>query len=160
MAEIHLAIHSRPGSPTSGRRGFTLVEVLIVVVIMAILAAVVIPTVSDGTNQAKKGTIASDLQILRSQIELYKQQHNSQTPARLDLLTQKTNLSGQAGTTAAYTLGPYIREIPDNPYTGSAKVTAAATNPPTAASGAADAGWLYHAASGGIWIDDAELLRE
>jgi general secretion pathway protein G len=160
MAEIHSPIHARRASPNSGRRGFTLVEVLIVVVLMAILAAVVIPTVSDGTTQAKKGAIASDLRILRSQIELYKQQHTSQTPTRLDLLTQKTNLAGQAGTTAAFTLGPYIREIPVNPYTGSAKVTAAATNPPTAASGAADAGWFYHAASGGIWIDNAELLRE
>ena len=160
MSEIHRPIHARAASPTSGRRGFTLVEVLIVVVIMAILASVVIPTVSDGTNEAKKGTIASDLHILRSQIELYKQQHNSETPANLTLLTQKTNLMGQAGTTAAFTLGPYIREIPDNPYTGSAKVTAAATNPPTAASGAADAGWLYHAPSGGVWIDNAELLTE
>ena len=160
MTKVNLPTSARPASPRSGRRGFTLVEVLIVVVIMAILAAVVIPTVSDSTTQAKKGAVATDLQIMRSQIELYKQQHNGQMPASLTLLTQKTNLMGQAGTTAAFTLGPYIREIPDNPYTGSAKVTAAATSPPTAASGAADAGWFYHAASGGFWIDNAELLTE
>jgi hypothetical protein len=39
-------------------------------------------------------------------------------------------------------------------------VTVAATNPPTAATGAPDAGRLYHAAGGGIWIDNAELLTE
>jgi general secretion pathway protein G len=151
---------ARSPSPTHRRRGFTLVEVLIVVVIMAILAAIVIPTVSDGTTQSKRATVASNLQILRSQIELYKQQHNSQPPADLDVLTVKTNLAGQAGTTAEFTLGPYIREIPVNPFTGSTKVTAAASNPPAAATGAPDAGWFYHAASGGIWVDDAELLSE
>jgi len=160
MTECGKPIRDRKKSTTSGRRAFTLVEVLIVVVIMAILAAVVIPTVSDGTTQAKKGTVAADLHILRSQIELYKQQHNSQTPTSLDLLTQKTNLSGQAGTTAEFTLGPYVREIPVNPFTQSAKVTSSATNPPTAATSAPDAGWLYHAAGGGIWIDNAELLTE
>jgi type II secretion system protein G len=149
----------RPTRRTACRRGFTLVEVLIVVVIMAILASIVIPTVSDGTNEAKRGAIAADLQILRKQIELYKQQHNSQPPASLDLLTKTTNLAGTVGTGPTFNLGPYIREMPVNPYTDSAKVTPSATNPPTAATGAADAGWLYHS-SGGIWIDHAELLTE
>lgn len=50
--------------------------------------------------------------------------------------------------------------LPVNSITGSNLVRAAANNPPAAATGADDAGWLYHAASGGVWIDDADLLNE
>ncbi len=56
--------------------GFTLVEILIVVVILGILAAIVIPQFTDASTQAKESALASDLQMMRSQLELYKIQHN------------------------------------------------------------------------------------
>ena len=55
--------------------GFTLVEVLIVVVIMAVLAATIIPQFSSATNDAKTSALTFDLQSIRSQIELYKLHH-------------------------------------------------------------------------------------
>jgi prepilin-type N-terminal cleavage/methylation domain-containing protein len=142
------------------RAGFTLVEVLIVVVIMAILAATIIPQFSDSTRDAKNNTSKFNLHTIRSQVELFKSQHDGKVPTALDDLTKKTNVAGQVGTTAAHVYGPYLQELPTNPFTNSAKITAAAANPPTAASGAADAGWLYHAASGGVWIDNADLISE
>ena len=57
------------------QRGFTLVEVLIVVVIMAVLAATIIPQFADSTKDAKVSTAKFNLHTLRSQIELYKSQH-------------------------------------------------------------------------------------
>lgn len=54
------------------RKGFTLVEILIVVVILGILAAIVIPQFSNASEEAKTSSLASNLQSLRSQIELYK----------------------------------------------------------------------------------------
>ncbi|MBN8628046.1 MAG: prepilin-type N-terminal cleavage/methylation domain-containing protein [Planctomycetes bacterium] len=140
--------------------GFTLVEVLIVVVIMAILAATIIPQFSDSTKDAKSNTSKFNLHTIRSQIELFKSQHDGKVPANLVDLTKKTNVSGVVGTTTAFPYGPYLKELPENPFTGSAKVTAAAANPPTAAGGTTDAGWLYHSATGGVWIDNAELLTE
>jgi len=142
------------------REGFTLVEVLIVVVIMAILAATIIPQFSDSTKDAKTNTCKFNLHTIRSQIELFKSQHDGKVPAALDDLTKKTNTAGQVGTSAQHVYGPYLQDLPANPFTNSAKVTAASANPPTAASGATDAGWLYHAATGGIWIDHDELLTE
>ncbi|MEE9370683.1 MAG: prepilin-type N-terminal cleavage/methylation domain-containing protein, partial [Sedimentisphaerales bacterium] len=56
--------------------GFTLVEILIVVVILGILAAIVIPQFTDASTQAKESALASDIQMMRSQLELYKIQHN------------------------------------------------------------------------------------
>jgi general secretion pathway protein G len=143
------------------RQGFTLVEVLIVVVIMAVLAATIIPQFSDSARDAKISTAKFNLQTLRTQIQFYRAQHNGALPgAAWAELTSKTDASGAIGTGATHVYGPYITQIPDNPFTNSNKITAAAANPPAAASGATDAGWLYHAASGNVWIDDADLLTE
>lgn len=142
------------------RGGFTLVEVLIVVVIMAILAATIIPQFSDSTKDAKNNTAKFNLHTIRSQIELFKSQHDGKVPTDLNDLTKKTNAAGTVGTTSAFPYGPYLQELPPNPYTGFATIKAAAANPPTAASGATDAGWLYHAASGGVWVDHDDLLTE
>ena len=58
----------------SARRAFTLVEILIVVVILGILAAVVVPQFTSAADDANDATVRSQLQTLRSQVELYKAQ--------------------------------------------------------------------------------------
>jgi len=63
--------------------GFTLVEILVVVVILGILAAVVIPQFSPAATEAKTSRVASDLQVMRAQIGLYKIQHNDQLPGSI-----------------------------------------------------------------------------
>ena len=139
------------------RQAFTLIELLIVVVILAILAAAVIPQFTDSTMDAKQSTARINLGVLRKQIQLYKTQHDGRLPsADLNELTKQTDVTGAAGTD----FGPYLLRVPENPLSGSSTVRAAATNPPAAASGASDPGWLYHAASGNIWIDDAGYLTE
>ena len=52
-------------------RAFTLIEVLIVVVILGILAAIVIPQFTDASQQAMESSVVTQLQTLRSQIELH-----------------------------------------------------------------------------------------
>jgi prepilin-type N-terminal cleavage/methylation domain-containing protein len=165
--ELHLAgiaFYRGTAMKTTTRRhrgGFTLVEVLIVVVIMAVLAATVIPQFSDATNDAKVSTATFNLNTLRTQIQFYKAQHNGKSPsATLVELISKTDANGAVGTGATYVYGPYLASIPENPITGKNTVRVAAANPPAAASGETDAGWLYHAASGMVWIDDAKLITE
>lgn len=133
------------------RKGFTLVEVLLVVVILAILAATVIPQFTSSGEDAKDSAVNFNLQTLRSQIELYKLQHNGQPPNGVTAgvitgLVSKTN----ADHTTGGNLGPYlVSGIPVNPLNNSDAVATTTDNPPTAATGTA--GWLYHLGTGGIW---------
>jgi prepilin-type N-terminal cleavage/methylation domain-containing protein len=136
--------------------GFTLVEVLIVVVIMAILAATIIPQFSNSSTDAKNNTAKFNVNTLRAQIELYKSQHDGKLPSlTLAELTGTTNSAGTVGTGAGFTYGPYIQALPQNPLTLSNTVVAPAAVPPTAQ--VAGAGWLYDVASGKIWINDPNL---
>src|SRR5260370_37423437 len=68
------------GARVSARRGFTLVEILIVVIILGILAAIVIPQFSNASTDARKASLLSQLQTLRSHIQLFKLHHNDVRP--------------------------------------------------------------------------------
>ena len=104
------------------RKGFTLVEILIVVIILGILAAIVIPQFTSASQDARKNSLVSQLQTLRSQLELYKLQHLDQLPTTLigsspawTQLTVKTDATGTVGTTSAFPFGPYLQANPINP---------------------------------------------
>lgn len=145
---------------TSRIRAFTLIEVLIVVVVLAIIAGAVIPQFQDSTKNAKSNTTKFNLRMLREQLQVYANEHEGRKPTTLEALTVQTNSIGASGSTSAFPYGPYVIELPVNSLTDSKVVRAVAVNPPATATGAEDAGWLYHAASGGVWIDDADLLHE
>jgi len=107
------------------KSGFTLVEILIVVVILGILAAIVIPQFTDASTQAKESALASDIQMMRSQLELYKIQHNDNLPDCTDqasfeaCMLEQTDQFGNPGTEC----GPYMQKIPSNPFVTVDKAT-------------------------------------
>jgi len=132
------------------KKGFTLVEILIVVVILGILAAIVIPQFTSASETAKASSLISQLQTIRSQLELYQVQHNGDYPAAgiqalvdgatdWDALTEMSDLDGDiAGTD----FGPYLQQPSRNPFEDATDVAAAA---------AADVGWVYDATTGAIY---------
>jgi general secretion pathway protein G len=95
----------------SAKRGFTLVEILIVVIILGILAAIVIPQFTNASQDARKSSLGSQLQTIRSQIELYKMQHGDALP---NLVTNWTPLTATS-TYNSTTYGPYMQAAPINP---------------------------------------------
>jgi prepilin-type N-terminal cleavage/methylation domain-containing protein len=144
-----------PGMPR--RSAFTLVEVLIVVVIMAILAATLLPQMGSTTEDASKNAVEYDLHVLRRQIEQYKLHHRGEPPALvaggLPQLISATDESGTIGAPGpAFPFGPYVygESLPVNPLTGSSAVTATAVFPPVAFTGG---GWLYYESTGQIAAD-------
>src|SRR5258706_15348496 len=99
-------------------KGFTLVEILIVVIILGILAAIVIPQFTNASQDARKSSLVSQLQTLRSQIELFKLQHGDALP---DLVTNWDPFL-KTSTYNTKTYGPYMQAIPTNPLNGSVVV--------------------------------------
>jgi len=143
------------GVKMRAKSGFTLVEILIVVVILGILAAIVIPQFTNASTEAKQSSLQSDLQMLRSQIELYKIQHNDFLPcaqgetflvAMLDYTLADGTVSAK-GVVGAQ--GPYMRKIPSNQF-----VVANADVVTEAAGGVCPAdgtyGWWYDTTTGDI----------
>lgn len=128
------------------RSAFTLVELLIVVVILGILAAVVIPQFSDASTDAKFSSLSTNLSTMRGQIELYKLQHAGVYPEYDNFvaqMTSKTNIDGT--TTGTPTLGPYLQRVPNNPYNNLSDLA----KTPTGATG-----WTYVEATGVITAND------
>lgn len=91
------------------RKGFTLVEILIVVVILGILAAIVVPQFTNATQDAQAGNLKAQLKSLQNQIELFNARNNGSYP---DFGTD-----GWGSTTVAASLigGNYIKTAPQNP---------------------------------------------
>jgi general secretion pathway protein G len=124
--------------------GFTLIEILIVIVILGILAAIMIPNYSNASVTAQSNALLAQLQTLRSQLEFYRIQHDGQYPTvdqLWDNLTTKTTPSGNttAGEGETLSCGPYLLKAPSNAFNGQSKAVEAVADP-DAADGP---GWLY-----------------
>jgi general secretion pathway protein G len=119
------------------KKGFTLVEILIVVVILGILAAIVIPQFTNASQEAKLSALKSNLQTVRAQIQLYKIQHNDSPPAVATFENDMTVIDANG-------FGPYLERVPNNPFTNDNTV------------GAWDAGtsWELNATTGAFRAGD------
>jgi general secretion pathway protein G len=142
------------------RRGFTLVEILIVVIILGILAAIVIPQFTEASNDARKNALLSDLQTARSQLELYKVQHLENYPDSNDAnkfvnqMISRTNSAGEIGTDpASYPYGPYLQKFPSNPFvTSNANQVKLGT---ASCSGDGSTGWYFETDTGKFSPNDS-----
>ena len=137
-------------------KGFTLIEILIVVIILGILAAIVIPQFSNASSSAKLAGISSTAQTLRTQVALYRLQHNDQLPALSNFwtaMTSQTDALGNAYTSTSGTgpFGPYMQQVPNNALNGASTVVDGNAIPvpgSTAAKSASNTGWVFDYASG------------
>ena len=121
--------------------GFTLVEVLIVVVILGILAAVVIPQFSTASDDAHDAAVRRDLQIIRHQIGIYRVKNQTDPQLIDDQWLEMVT-------------GEYLGSPPVNPLNGSTLVSGMP---------GAEIAWVWRDSGNGtfnIYATDATSLVE
>ena len=167
--------------------GFTLIEMLVVVIILGILAMIIVPQITVSTDDARLNTLQTNLGTVRSAIELYAAQHNNVYPgkknqttgadaaddaaAKTAFLAQMTLYSNALGVTsstknAAFPFGPYLKlgpnTLPENEYATSADVVCnLAQNDLSAVRAVAGSGegWQYFPELGIFFPNDAAHLN-
>mgnify|MGYP003124257298 FL=1 len=120
-------------------KGFTLVEILIVVVILGILAAIVVPQFTNAANEARTGNIATQVSTIENQLELYAAQNNGTYPTVAEL----------AADWAVMIDGDYLKELPVHPFDSTSDVAAWDSD------GVSDQAIIYEDATGG-WLYDPD----
>lgn len=139
------------------KNAFTLVEILIVVIILGILAAVVVPQFSSASNDARESMLKDGLRSIRVQIQVFRAHHCEVAPGypgcnpanaadEATFIAHMTQASDADGNTAApgtvgFDFGPYLREMTTNPLNELATVQI--VGPGAIPAGDNSHGWMY-----------------
>jgi prepilin-type N-terminal cleavage/methylation domain-containing protein len=160
--------------------GFTLVELLIVAIILAILAAIIIPQFASTTTDAQEAALRANVAGMRSSIDLYRQQHGEypgvsaatggtcsgtagtgvagSQQAIEDQLTRYSNNLGQTCSVpdAGFAFGPYIQDddLPTNPISGSSVIAIVSTGDLEMTADGANLGWKFDTTAGKFIVND------
>jgi general secretion pathway protein G len=146
----------------AAKRGFSLMEILIVVVILGILAAIAVPKLSNASHVARESSLKDNLRLLRTQITVYHSQHHdvspgyaggniNQTPTGSDFAAQMTQITDDTGNVSAspsgtFRYGPYLTQMPYNPVNNLQSVKILGVADTFTADNST--GWLYQPSSG------------
>lgn len=97
------------------QHGFTLIEIMVVVVILGILAALVVPQVMGRPDQAKVTVTKSDLNAVAAALEMYRldNHHYPSTQQGLEALVKKPSGSPPARN---WNSGGYLKRLPLDPW--------------------------------------------
>lgn len=161
-------------------KGFTLVELLIVVIILAILAAIIVPQFVSSTDDAKIASLDSTLAKIRSSLTRYSLQHNGRYPGLYstidgitavnnpfnrvvtfnDQLMLYTDINGKSSTikVSPFIYGPYLKKrIPKNPVTTDPNLVIINSGELGMSGDFARGGWKFDGLTGQFIANDTSL---
>ena len=167
------------GLSASSVVGFSLVELVIVVVIIGVIAAIAVPRISGGAAASDESALKADLTALRNVIDRYAAEHGGSFPgaaadgmggtansalAFVNQLSGYSNVQGQVSLTKnpAYPFGPYLRRVPPLPVgdnRNSIDVAIDASNSPPVVTAGSE-GWVYNPLTGEIIANSDQANRD
>ena len=112
---------------TKNNKGFTLVEIILVIVLIGILGTIIIPKFAGQTDKATIAATKANAESIRSAVRLYQSNNDGALPANLAAL-----------------VSTYLSEVPEETITPSATVTGANDG---------SGGWVYDAATGDVSVN-------
>ncbi len=153
------------------KRGFTLIEVMVVLVVFGIMLMIVFPQFMGISANAKESALSTDCSALRSAIEFYAHQHGGVYPGVKDsasgnevagdaaavtsFIDQLSKYSNSKGMTSAtldrtnYPLGPYLRRgLPLNPMNGKSTLNVIHSGENWPGAGDDGYGWVFDPKTG------------
>jgi general secretion pathway protein G len=122
---------------------FTLVEILIVVVILGILAAIVVPQFARATEDATRTATFDQLCKIRRAVSVYYFKNNGTYP---DVTAGNGTWGAMLGNT-----GQYLREPPNNQWVGGPNAKVIVLGAAADAAFDSSRGWIYNPATGDVW---------
>lgn len=99
----------------SHRSGFTLIEIMVVVVILGLLAALVVPRIGPQVAEAQRTSAQTQIRSIEDALEMYRM-HNGFYPSTQQGLDALVSAPTTTPVPKHYQDGGYLKKVPDDPW--------------------------------------------
>lgn len=145
------------------RRPFSSIDVLVTVAVVAAAAALFGPQFTNASDNRREAVLADQLRYIRTQIMVYRAHHGgvapgypggdvTKTPDAQTFIAQMCSNTDARGNTSdtynkSYPYGPYLQQMPANPYTDSTRIEIIHADQPFPRVPRGTGNWLYKPAT-------------